>query len=108
MILNFNYCIKKIGDRISCYVIDNKGKECGTIYIVEDEYNDTRELLLSNVIYKPGCSIRSNMKRGVNTIKMIRSLLCFAMKKIPKYPYIVITDESYIRCVLPGNKHIEK
>lgn len=103
--LEFQLLYKEIGIRKAVYCIDSKGKECASIYVdenIEEPENNTVELLLSKVIYKPQCVIGHSMARGEPTIKMLRALLSFAIKMIPKYPYIVFMDDSHIDCKLPG------
>jgi len=106
--LEFQLLYRIMGSRKGCYIIDKQGKECGAIYVDEnedDEENETRELVMVKVAYKPQCSIGRQMVRGESTIKMIKLLLCFTIKMIPSFDYISFMDDSYIDCVLPNNTH---
>ena len=101
--LEFQLLYRISGIRRSCLIIDKQGTECGSIYVDENENDEAKELLLSNVIFKPSCTINGEMNRGLPTIYMLRSLLCFAIKMLPEYPYVVFMDDSKISCILPDN-----
>jgi len=109
--LEFQYLYKEIGARKAVFVIDKNGKECASIYVdvnYEEEDNNTRELLLSKVIYKPSCTFNGDMTRGLPTVRMLKGLMVFAMKKIPGFQYIVFTDDSKITCEISGmNKQVD-
>jgi hypothetical protein len=106
--LEFQFLYKELGIRKAVYVIDSLGKECASIYVDEntnEEENETRELLLSKVTYKPSCKFGGHMLRGQATITMLKGLLAFAMKMISGYAYIIFMDDSHIDCELPGTAH---
>ena len=79
-------------------ILDMKGHRCIDIYvqIIADE----PRLYLSQVLYRPSCTIGKVMDRGTGTVNMIKALLITVMKQTD-FDKVFLRDKSTIDCIIP-------
>jgi hypothetical protein len=80
-------------------ILDSHGHDCVHIIVQKNR------LYLSQVTYRPTCTIGKRMERGSPTVKMVKTLLKKVMQDTT-YDRIFLTDQSEIDCILPGDDDV--
>ncbi len=76
-------------------ILNDKGDDCITLYARQVG----EELYLSRIKYDEKCSLHSLLKRGSETVRMIKAFLSFILNRI-QFSKITLIDESTFECKL--------
>lgn len=94
--------LKLFSDKYAQYtILDNRGRDCVNISI-QVRRNESRAYL-SQVIYRPTCTVGETMMRGASTINMVKALLIMVMRHTD-FDKIYLKDKSEIDCILPDEE----
>jgi hypothetical protein len=83
-------------------VLDTRGRDC--VHMTLQTRRDTPRLYLSQIQYRPTCTIGEPMQHGMTTQCMVKALLLTVMNDLPpSYDRVYLKDMSTIECVLPSS-----
>jgi hypothetical protein len=84
-------------------IIDRNGKDC--MQIAKKLYEESPDLVLTGVSYKPQCTMGTDMSSGKATRDMIRALLTYVVKNEKTDTPISFLDQSSFECDTMDGKH---
>ena len=94
--------LKLFSDNYRQYtILDNRGRDCVNVSI--QLRRDVNRAYLSQVLYRPTCTIGETMIRGLSTVNMVKALLIMVMRDTD-FDKIYLKDKSEIDCVLPDEE----
>ena len=87
-------------------IVDTRGYDCVRIVVQRKSVDNTNRLYLSQVTYRPTCTIEGSMQRGLQTVRMVKTLLIAVMNDTTEYDRVYLTDKSEVDCILPNEDNV--
>ena len=83
-------------------ILDARGRDC--VHITIQMRRNSKRAYMSQVMYRPSCTMGETMSRGASTIQMVKALLIFVMRD-EQYTCVCLKDKSEVDCILPDDEN---